>query len=371
MKGMGVTVREKIKGTGVYWIFVHHDNLRRSKKIGTRKAAEQIAKKIRARLVLGDMSLVENVKTFGHYADIWWLSVSITLKGKSVKAYKVCLFTHILPAFKDRDVKKITKLDVKTFLQGKIAQNQAKGSVDVMKSVLSGVFGFAMDAQEIVMNPALQLGKWAKRTTGKAEVTPLPYGELERLLTAFKVHYPNDYPIALTLARTGIRIGEVFALQWDDIDFNGRTIQIARTRDLMDVDTPKSNRSRVVDMSKELVKTLSDFRKYMKEKAFAKGWGSLPEWVFVDENGQLPSIYAWRYGIWRNALKKAKLRTYNVHDLRHTFASMLLMAGETPAYVQKQLGHRLLRTTLDVYGHYIPQDSTRRGVDVLDGVKEK
>jgi len=71
-----------------------------------------------------------------------------------------------------------------------------------------------------------------------------------------------------------------------------------------------------------------------------------------------------------NKKRLNELRAFRIHDLRHTFASMLLMAGENPAYVQQQLGHSSLRMTLDIYGHYIPKTSTRRGVDVLDERKE-
>lgn len=163
MTGMGVKVREKVKGSGEYWIFINHDNFRRSKKIGKKATAEKVANQVRARLALGDLSLIEETKTFGDYADIWWASIGSVSKKKTIKAYKVCLFRHILPVFGKRNIKKITKLDVKTFLQAKIADGQAQSSVNIMKSVLSGVFGCAIDAQEISLNPALQMGRIAKR----------------------------------------------------------------------------------------------------------------------------------------------------------------------------------------------------------------
>jgi integrase len=367
MTGMGVKVREKVKGSGEYWIFINHDNFRRSKKIGKKATADKVANQVRARLALGDLSLIEETKTFGDYADIWWVSIGSVSKKKTIKAYKVCLFRHILPVFGKRNIKKITKLDVKTFLQAKIADGQAQSSVNIMKSVLSGVFGCAIDAQEISLNPALQMGRIAKRGTSKPDMRPLDYKELDRLLTTFKKHFPDDYPIALLFARTGLRIGEVFALKWGDIDFVERTITVSRTRDQTDIDTPKNARERTVDMSIDLTQILTEYRKWMKERAMALGWGALPEWVCVCERGKPLSINRWRYKVFAKALEKAGLRAFRIHDLRHTFASMLLMAGENPAYVQQQLGHSSLRMTLDIYGHYIPKTSTRRGVDVLDG----
>lgn len=58
-------------------------------------------------------------------------------------------------------------------------------------------------------------------------------------------------------------------------------------------------------MSAELADVLGEFKKYMKEKALAKGWGNLPEWVFVGEKGELPSIYMWRDSIFKKASEKA------------------------------------------------------------------
>lgn len=371
MTGMGVKVREKVKGSGEYWIFINHDNFRRSKKIGKKATADKVANQVRARLALGDLSLIEETKTFGDYADIWWASIGSVSKKKTIKAYKVCLFRHILPVFGKRNIKKITKLDVKTFLQAKIADGQAQSSVNIMKSVLSGVFGCAIDAQEISLNPALQMGRIAKRGTSKPDMRPLDYKELDRLLTTFKKHFPDDYPIALLFARTGLRIGEVFALKWGDIDFVERTITVSRTRDQGDVDTPKNAKERTVDMSLDLTQTLTAYKAWMKEKAMRKGWGALPEWICVSEKGKPLNISSWRYGVFKKACEKAGLRAFRIHDLRHTFASMLLMAGENPAYVQQQLGHSSLRMTLDIYGHYIPKTSTRRGVDVLDERAEK
>lgn len=371
MTGMGVKVREKVKGSGEYWIFINHDNFRRSKKIGKKATADKVANQVRARLALGDLSLIEETKTFGDYADIWWASIGSVSKKKTVKAYKVCLFKHILPVFGKKQVRKITKLDVKTFLLKKREEGQAQSSVNIMKSVLSGVFTCAMDAREIDLNPAIQLGKMAKKGSNKPDMRPLDYKELDRLLTTFKKHFPDDYPIALLFARTGLRIGEVFALKWGDIDFVERTITVSRTRDQGDVDTPKNAKERTVDMSPDLTQTLTAYKAWMKEKAMRKGWGALPEWICVSEKGKPLNISSWRYGVFKKACEKAGLRAFRIHDLRHTFASMLLMAGENPAYVQQQLGHSSLRMTLDIYGHYIPKTSTRRGVDVLDERAEK
>ncbi len=70
------------------------------------------------------------------------------------------------------------------------------------------------------------------------------------------------------------------------------------------------------------------------------------------------------------ALEQAGLRKFRFHDLRHTFGSLLIQAGVSPAYVQKQMGHRSIQVTIDVYGHLIPGENVA-WIDTLDRFPEK
>ncbi len=67
----------------------------------------------------------------------------------------------------------------------------------------------------------------------------------------------------------------------------------------------------------------------------------------------------------------ARLRTRNPHDLRHTYATMLLMDHYSPAYVQKQLGHSSISITVDIYGHWIPGEGKKDLVKTLRGPKAR
>ena len=70
------------------------------------------------------------------------------------------------------------------------------------------------------------------------------------------------------------------------------------------------------------------------------------------------------------ALEQARLRKFRFRDLRHTFGSLLIQAGISPAYVQKQMGHRSIQITIDVYGHLIPGENVA-WIDTLDKVPVK
>ena len=90
----------------------------------------------------------------------------------------------------------------------------------------------------------------------------------------------------------------------------------------------------------------------------------MPEWVFPSLEGTALEERNVRH-VFTRMLEKAELRQIRVHDLRHTFASLLLQQGESVVYVKEQLGHGSIQITVDTYGHLIP-GANRAAVDRLD-----
>ena len=224
---MGVVVREKIPGSGVWWVFIKHNGQRKSKQVGRdKRAAREIAEKIKAKLVLGDFNLDKKVKpvsTFGEYAKTWiGITVPSTCKAISVLDYKGILNNHILPVFGKIPVTDITRLAIKNFLMKKSNDGYASSSVTHIKNAISGVLSLAIDDEVIKTNPAHKLGKIIREKGIRLQADPLTKEETSLLLNIFKEHYSRHYPMALTLCRTGMRLGEVIGLQWGDIDFNNR-----------------------------------------------------------------------------------------------------------------------------------------------------
>lgn len=129
--------------------------------------------------------------------------------------------------------------------------------------------------------------------------------------------------------------------------------------------TPKNHKVRRVDMSPQLAETLKELRTERKREALAKGWGEVPERVFVNEAGQVIDEWNMRARVFYKALTKAGLRRIRIHDLRHTYASQLIQNGESLAYVRDQLGHKSIQITVDIYGHLVP-GANRQAVAKLD-----
>jgi len=362
---MGVTVRQKNKG-GPWWVFLNHQGKRRSKLVGDKPTAEAVARELRKRIAEGDFNIASRkAATFGEYAETWiTVTVPATCKASTEHDYLMILDKHVLPAFGAKKVTEITRATVREFLLSKVNEGKSRSMVNYLKSCLSGVLNLAVDDETIAVNPAQRLGKIA-RTDKTKRMDPLTREELSRLLGTFGEKYPEHYPLALTLARTGMRIGEALALQWGDIDFTGRFITVQRGFSRGRLEIPKSGRARRIDMSQQLTDTLLALRTCRKEEALAKGWGTPREWIFTTEAGTTLDLNNWRNRIFNRALEKAGLRRVRVHDLRHTFASLLIQDGVSLAYVKEQLGHHSISVTVDIYGHLTP-GANREAVDQLD-----
>jgi integrase len=366
---MAVKVRERPKGSGDWWIFIDHNGKRKSKKIGrNKKAANEIAKKIEAKLVLGALDLSDDGQAakFSEYADMWiTVTVPATCKRSTASDYQGLLKNHILPVFGTKPVDEINRHMVKQFLLKKVNDGYASSTVTHMKNAISGVLNLAVDDETISANPAHRIGKVFKNQKMSPLLDPLSREELSKLLKIFQRHYPDSYPLVLTLARTGMRLGEALGLQWGDIDFNGRFITIQRGITRGRVETPKNSTIRKVDMSKQLTAYLKDFKHQRKIQTLKKGWREIPEWVFINRDGKILDGPNWRKRVFNKALEKAELRKIRIHDLRHTYASQLIQRGESLAYIRDQLGHHSIKVTVDIYGHLAPEGN-KAAVDGLD-----
>ena len=162
-----------------------------------------------------------------------------------------------------------------------------------------------------------------------------------------------------------MRIGEALALAWGDVDFNGRFAEVRRTFSNGRLTITKGNRRRRVDLSLHLTETLKALLGERKKETLRKGWGEVPELVFISSRGTRLSRWNFYEWVWLKVLRKAGLRQARIHDLRHTFASLLIQNGAPLAYVKEQLGHSSIQTTVDTYGHLVP-GGNRSEVDRLD-----
>ena len=367
---MGVKVRQKTKGKGQpWWVFVSHNGKRTSRKVGDKKAAKDVASKIEAKLQLGEFGFEEKKKilTFKEYADLWLRSDIPALCKKSTgENYRGFLNKHILPVFGNLKVTDINRGKVKNFLLETVGSGYSKSYADQFKNVISGVLNKAVDDEVIQANPALQLGKnFLKAKDQKDTINTLTSEGLKQLLDIVEGYFSGDYPLFLLLARTGLRIGEALALKWDDLDFNDRSIEVCRNFYRNRITKPKNGKTRLVDMSLQLSKTLKAHKLSCKKKGLVLGLGDLPEYVFTNKYGRLINLYEWRKQIFYKVIKKSGVKKIRIHDLRHTYATLRISKGDNVADVSNQLGHHSVKFTMDTYYHWMP-GKKKSEVDGLD-----
>lgn len=232
---------------------------------------------------------------------------------------------------------------------------------------MSEMFNHAIeDGHFEAVNPALRIFKESHNDGPRCEKADyLTRDEAAQLVATCQEHFPTWKPFVLCLLRTGVRIGEATGLQWQDIDFNARFAKIERNLVDGKLTTPKSGKARRVDVSAQLAETLKTLLVERKKETLRRGWRELPAWVFVNESGNPVDPDNFRKRVWPKILAKAGLRTIRIHDLRHTYASLLIQHGESLAYVQEQMGHHSIRVTVDTYGHLV-LGRNRAAVDRLD-----
>lgn len=379
-----------------WWIVVDHRGKRFSKKIGgDKRQAAQVAREVERKLAQGDLGLLRSeepaVPTLAEYADRYLRAIVHGVKYTTHRDYEASFRLRILPALGEKRVNEITRADVKGLAlqlreQGKSARNTRKTI-----AALSGLLSEAVDDGFLENNPALGLrGLFRspdfKEGDSHRRANPLTREELAHLIATARTHsitrggdtvypYRHAVPFLLLLARTGLRLGEAVALQWQDVDFHGRFLEVRRACVRGRVTTPKNKSTRRVDLSAQLVETLRELHGTSFDGVAAISTAGQAEletgrvrlqesWIFSDGEKPLDGDNL-RKRVFEPLLVAAGLRRVRLHDLRHTYASLLISAGRELHYIQEQLGHHSPAFTLSVYGHLLPRN--RRGeVDCLD-----
>ncbi len=131
----------------------------------------------------------------------------------------------------------------------------------------------------------------------------------------------------------------------------------------------KTDKNRRVDMSDALLAELASLKRHRQQEWLSRGNNGIPRWVFCNREGNPADMHNIKNRVFFKCLEKARLRRIRFHDLRHTFASLLIQDGQSLKYVSDQLGHSSIKMTADVYGHLVP-GANRQAVNRLPALQE-
>jgi integrase len=190
----------------------------------------------------------------------------------------------------------------------------------------------------------------------KPEIHPLSPEQARAFLEAAKGdRFEALYVLAL---HCGLREGELLGLKWADVDLETGTLQVRRTlsetRTGHKFEKPKNGKGRSVKLSRKATEALKSHRTRQNEERLRAGslWQD-NGFVFPTTTGTTMSCTNLLGRHFKPLLKRAGLPAIRFHDLRHTCATILLVAGKHPKYVQELLGHASINITLDTYSHVI------------------
>ncbi len=298
-----------------------------------------------------------------------WLALH-DVQPQSKARYAQLIRLHIVPHLGALRLQGLKPLRVQECIASVGADASASTARDV-HLILKMAFKWAVGMQELVMNPANDCkGPKVEDTDVMRVLVP---DEIQRLIAAAE-GTPFGPLIDLSLA-TGIRRGEALALKWRTVDLTEGTVSIeanARFEAGTGVvyGTPKTKKSRrTVALSAATVSMLKAHRKQQNERRLKWGqaWGNTEGLVFTDEIGRPIPIGSFNAKFNKFVAKAGITGRVRAHDLRHTHATILAVAGINAAVISDRLGHEKVAFTLDRYVNPA-QDAQRAAAEAFSAV---
>lgn len=367
----------------------------------------------------------ENLITLGKLLDIW---VEEDLKTGSLSNGTVELYQNIVKVIKrhpicNRELSSVSSEHLQQFMD-LISFGGKEGDFDSGNgytaeyakkpfAVLNHAFRFAVFPKKYISYNPMQYVVIHKRSinidifgnedeiTGK--ITPLTYEMYEKLINYLEAHHPDAVLPVQIAYYTGLRVGEICGLAWQDINLEGQYLTVRRSvtydsqRHKVQIGTTKRAKIRVVDFGDTLTKILKETK--IRRMSDEVKYGQRYNRCFYKEVREKNRIYYEYYSLnmeepvseeyheidfvcrrqkgslvrpgmvktacWDISKELPGFKNFHFHVLRHTYTTNLLANGAKPKDVQELLGHSALSTTMDIYAH-ATRASKRATAQLLD-----
>lgn len=286
-------------------------------------------------------------KTVREIAGAWKEYKRPYVKQSTMAAYVLILENHILPCLGDKD--SLYEQEVQAFVLQKLEKGLSIKTIKDILIVLKMVMKFG------VKNEWMNYYEWDIKyptSTGNKELEVLSVANHRKILNYIQSHFTfTGLGIYISLS-TGLRIGEICALKWSDINVIDGTITVSRTIERiyiiegekkhteLVINTPKTKNScREIPMSKELLAMIKPLKKVLNDD------------FYVLTNNERPTEPRTYRNYYNNLMVKLNIPKLKYHGLRHSFATRCIEAGCDYKTVSVLLGHSNISTTLDLYVH--------------------
>lgn len=309
--------------------------------------------------------------TVGPYLNDWLADARSTIRPSTYGSYEAIVRVHLVPALGKTRLGALTVADVERLMRARSAAGASPRRVAMVRAVLRLALGRAIKHGLVARNVAALAS--APRQE-RHEIEPLTPDQARILLAAVKGHRLEALVVAALT--TGLRLGELLGLVWDDVDLDRGTLTVRNALQRIDgryqLVPPKSSTSRrTIALPSLATEAFRSHRIRQIEERLAAG----PEW-----RGEWDLVFATGFGsalaggnqlrAFHGILERAGLPRRRFHDLRHSAATALLVAGVNPRVVMSILGHSQISLTLNTYSHVLPElqrDAAERMDALLGG----
>ncbi len=291
--------------------------------------------------------------TVGEHLHNWLEGyVKTNCSQRTLDGYQSIIETHLIPALGHVQLKHLHPQAIQAYY-GKACEKLSARTVHHQHRVLSQSLRYAVRQGYLGRNPAELVDIPSPRKNTMRTLTP---GEVEILFDTAKDNY--YYPVVYTAVSTGLRQAELLGLRWRDVDLDMLSISVSQVlykrRGICQFKEPKTSHSRRrVAMTPKLA-------------LFLRGYKAGREWLYQELGKQLtlddlvfasvegkpidPGVLIHAFG---RMARQVGLEGVRFHDLRHTFASLMLLRGAKPKVISEALGHSSVAFTMDCYSHII------------------
>ncbi len=293
---------------------------------------------------------------FRAYIEQWLEEVyKPSVKLLSYQQYRSAVKNHLIPGLGHLPIQKITAAKIQAFYAEKLNNGLAPRTITFIHAVLHSALENAVKWGLVSRNVAKLV---SLPRTQRYEAKTLTAEEAKKLIeTAQESRIEVLLVVAVT---TGMRRGELLALHWDDVDFEQGVVYVHRTVNRVTghgfketEPKTKSSRRRIVlpDIAVEALKEHRLHQDQIRVKAGEKWYEQ--GIIFCNRHGRFlnPERVV---ALFHRLLADAGLPDMRFHDLRHSAATILLVAGVHPKVVQERMGHSSIAMTMDIYSHVLP-----------------
>lgn len=272
-------------------------------------------------------------RTFGEIADLWWGEAYDQLASQTVKGYKPAL-AKALEEFGDDPIDVIQPKDIQHFYKTMALKGFSSKTIANHRIVLNQIFNYAIVEGDLQYNPctSVKMPRASKKQPREAAST----SDEDKILQS-----DHEWLFPLFALLTGLRKGEILALQWRDIDFEENVIHVTKSIEHIGeeprIKTPKTESgTRIVPLLSVLKERIESHR------------GKSDHFIFSEDGGKTPLRNKRYQKLFTDYAKEVGI-TCTAHQLRHSYATIAVEEDVNPKDLQNALGHADITTTMNIY----------------------